>query len=100
MTPADQPVLRDADIEERDATAGTNHATELGKERRQVDEVAQGEPTRHAVDRRVGHREAEDVGLDPRSAAAIRGEHAEAEVDRDRTVAGAGIPGCGRTGSG
>ena len=56
----------------------------------EVDEVAQGEPARDAVDGAVGHRQAQDVGLHPRRAAAVGAQHAEAEVDRDRAVAGAG----------
>ena len=56
----------------------------------EVDEVAQREAARHAVDRAVGHRQAQDVGLHTGRAAAVGAQHAEAEVDRDRPVPGAG----------
>ena len=79
-----EAVAGHADVEQGDAPAGADHAGELGEERRQVDEVAQGEPARHAVDAAVGDREAQDVGLDPRRSAAVGAQHPEAEVDRDR----------------
>ena len=56
----------------------------------EVDEVAQGESARDAVDRGVRDGQAEDVGLDPRRAAVVGAQHPQAEVDRDGTVAGPG----------
>ncbi len=65
---------------------GPDDPSELLEERREVGEVAQREPARHAVDRRVGHGQAQDVTLNPRCARAIGGEHPEREVDRDRPM--------------
>ena len=50
----------------------------------EVDEVAQREPARDAVDRAVGHRQAEGVGLDAAARGAGGGQHAERQVDADR----------------
>ena len=56
VAPTDQLVAWYADVEQRDASAGAHHAAELIEERRQLDEVAQGEAARRAVDRVVGQR--------------------------------------------
>ena len=63
---------------------------QLVEERGQVGQGAQREPAGDAVDRGVGHGQAEDVGLHARRTGPIGGEHAEAEVHRDRAHTAAG----------
>jgi hypothetical protein len=85
---ADQPVARDPDVEQRDPPPRTHDTGELLEEAGEVDQVAQCEPARDAVDRCVRHRKPEDVGLHPRRPRPVGGEHAVRKVDRDRGVAG------------
>ena len=90
MAEAHEPVLGDAHVEQRNAPAGTNDAAEFVEERGQVDQVAQCESAGDTVDAGIGERHPQNVGLGAWSAAAVCGQHAKAEVDRQWLVAGFG----------
>ncbi len=82
--------VRNADVEQRDPSAGAHDPAEFGEESRQLDEVAQGKSARRTVDGVIGQGQSQDVGLHPGRTAAVGGEHPEAEVERQRPVSLAG----------
>ncbi len=78
----DEATLRNSDVEQSDSPTGANDPSELAEKDRKVDEIAQGEPARRAIDRSIGERKSKDIGLRPRRTRTIGGQHAETEVER------------------
>ena len=65
--------------------SGSDGACQLGEERRQVDQVPQGEPARRTVDALVGDGEPQHVGVDERCGRAGGRQHPERQVHPDRS---------------
>lgn len=86
---ADDGIVGYADVEQRDASTWPDDSGQFTEESVEVDKIAQRETARHAVDGSIGKRQTKNVGLNAWLPAAIGRQHAEAEVDGKRRVAGA-----------
>ena len=87
---AHEAVAWHPDVEQGDASAGADDAGQLGEERWQVDEVAQGETAGHPVDRVRRRPGGGGCRPGPGRAAVVGAQHPEAEIDRGRPVPGGG----------
>ena len=67
-----------------DAAPGSHDPCQLAQHGAEVGDVAQGEPTGDAVDRRVRQRQCDRVGLHGRQVVRSGAQHAERQVDADR----------------
>ena len=90
MSGAQERVGGLGDFEQRNAPSGPHDPRQFGEERFEFDEVAQREPTRHAVDDAVGYGKAEGIALHERRVGACGREHPPREIDTDGSQAALG----------